>query len=102
MNKPKNIKLLNWTELTPDLIEDMKDILKDAYSFTVRCGDPITLEFNSLSPKWEIKEEEELVEWTNMMSEKHPNFLLAPIRLGNNKIVCYISNSTNVLSIKKQ
>jgi len=96
MDKPKkNIMLLNWSNFSTELVQDMQDILKHACSIIVKYEEAITLEFHSTYVDWDIKEEEDLIEWSEMMLKKYPKYKLIPSQLKNGKIICYIAKNIN-------
>jgi len=96
-----SITVLSGSDFSPDLVKDMCELVKIAYSIKAEFGKPIILKFNCLSPDWSITKEEELEEWSKMMFKKYPKYLLIPSHLKDNKIVCCISESKRILSIKE-
>jgi len=97
-----NIRFLGWFDFSPDLVEDMWEIIGLAHSISVKSEESIVLEFNDIGPGWEVTREKDLKQWSNMMLIKHPNYLLVPLRLENNKIICYVSKVRKVRMITKE
>ena len=91
MDKPKkNIMIFNWSDFDPELVTDIWELLKEARSLIVEAENPIILEFNNIEGR--MLTGEEITDWVAEMLEKHPKYPLAPMRIEECKIACYIIN----------
>ena len=95
--KKFNICILGWNDFDPDLIKNMWDLVKSSTSISVKSEGLIVLEFNAIGPDWKVTKKEELKDWSDLMLEKFPKYLLVPFRLKEGKIACYISKVESIM-----
>ena len=97
MDKVINIRLLGWNDFTLDLAEDMWEIIEISHSLIVEAEKPIVLKFNKLTDR-ELTDKE-LTDWSTEMLRKYPEYILVPVCVKNNKIVCNIVKVKDIVKI---